>query len=114
MDQIINDLNGKVVIDVDPGACRLRSQVIGWMNDSGKLEVIITSDCKFVQQLGKILGQMEPMEVLHMPFSENLVYAKGGGVLKHATCPVPLAILKCLEVAAGLGVKKDVHLTFRS
>ena len=111
-----DSMNGfeKIIVDVDPGACRLHSQVTGWMDNEGLLRVSITSDCRYVVEFGKGLQPMDPMEVLRMPYSENSVYIEGGKTLKHATCAVPLAVLKCLEVAGGMGIKRDVHLTFQS
>jgi hypothetical protein len=108
------DARDKVIVNVDPGACRLHSQVIGWIDDDGKLRVQITSECRSVVEFGKRLPSMDILDVLRMPYSENCVYVEGGKTLKHATCAVPLAVLKCLEVAGGMGVKKDVHLTFQS
>ena len=113
LDKNLISSENKVIINVDPGACRLCSQVIGWMDDEGMLRVEITSDCRAVMEFGRRLPPMNVMEVLKMPYSENRVYVEGGKVLKHATCAVPLAVLKCLEVAGGMGVKKDIHLTFQ-
>lgn len=114
LDRSLVGTRDRVIVNVDPGACRLLSQVIGWIDDDGLLRVEITSDCKFVTEFGKRLPPLDVMEVLKMPYSENHIYVQGGKTLKHATCPIPLAVLKCLEVAGGMGVKKDVHLTFRS
>ncbi len=108
------DGRDKVIMNVDPGACRLHSKVIGWMDDDGMLRVHITSDCRSVVEFGKHLRPMEVMEVLRMPYCENSIYLEGGRTLKHATCAVPLAVLKCLEVAGGMGVKRGIHLTFQS
>jgi hypothetical protein len=55
---------------------------------------------------------MEMMDVLRMPYSENKVYEIGGRTLKHSTCPLPMALLKGFEVAAGLGLKRDVVVAF--
>jgi hypothetical protein len=108
------NVRDKVIVNVDPGACRLHSHVVGWIDDDGKLRVHITSDCRHVVEFGEHIPPMDILEVLRMPYSENCVYVEGGKALKHATCAVPLAVLKCLEVAGGMGVKKDVHLTFQS
>ena len=108
------EMTDKVIVNVDPGACRLHSKVIGWIDDDGKLRVHITSDCKSVVELGKRLHPLDVMEVFRMPYSENSVYVEAGKTLKHSTCAVPLAVLKCLEAAGGMAVKKDVHLTFQS
>jgi hypothetical protein len=90
------DESQKVIVNVDPGVCRLQSQVIGWMDDDGKLKVRITSDCRHVVEFGKRLHLMDVLEVLRMPYYENGIYFEGARILKHATFAVPFAILKCL------------------
>jgi hypothetical protein len=107
------DVSDKVVVNVDPGACRLHSQIIGWIDDDGKLKAHITSDCKYVVEFGKHLHPMDVMEVLRMPYCENTIYIEAGMTLKHSTCAVPLALLKCLEATGGMAVKRDVLLTFQ-
>ena len=109
-----SETRNKVVMDVDPGACRLHSQVTGWLDEEGKLRVQITSTCRSVVEFGRRLPPMDVMDVLRMPYCENIIYIEGGRTLKHATCAVPLAVLKCLEVVGEMGVKKDIHLTFQS
>jgi hypothetical protein len=52
------------------------------------------------------------MDVMKMPFSDNKVYVTGGRTLKHSTCPLPMAVLKGFEVAAGLALKRDVTVIF--
>ncbi len=46
-----------------------------------------------------------------MPINENPIYVCAGQHLPHSACPVPCALIKGLEVASGLGLKKDVHMT---
>ena len=47
-----------------------------------------------------------------MGILNNPVYLAAGRHLKHAACPVPAAVLKALEVEAGLNVKKDATIVF--
>ena len=52
------------------------------------------------------------MEVMTMPYAENKVYITGGRTLKHSTCPMPMAVLKGFEAAAGLALKRDIAVVF--
>lgn len=101
----------RVTLSVDPGVCRFKATVECWMED-GKLRCHIRSGCKHVQDFGVALGPCDMMEALHMPFADNKVYLVGGKTLKHATCPLPMAVLKGFEVASGLALKRDVLVTF--
>ena len=42
---------------------------------------------------------------------QNPVYITASEHLNHSACPVACATLKAIEVAADLGLKRDVHLT---
>jgi len=101
----------KVKLNVDPGVCRFKASVECWMEE-GKLRCNIKSGCAHVQEFGEALGSYDMMEALHMPFADNKIYLVGGKTLKHSTCPLPMAVLKGFEVAAGLALKKDVMVTF--
>jgi Family of unknown function (DUF6951) len=101
----------RVFLNVDSGVCRFKARIECWMED-GLLRCSIVSGCKHVQDFATSLEPMEMMDVLHMPFSENKVYIVGGRTLKHTTCPLPMAVLKGFEVAAGLALKRDVIVTF--
>jgi hypothetical protein len=101
----------RVTLHVDPGVCRFKAKIECWTDDM-LLRCEITSGCKHVQDFADALEPMELMDVLHMPFSENKVYVIGGRTLKHSTCPLPMAALKGMEVAAGLALKRDVIVSF--
>lgn len=101
----------KVTLHVDSGVCRFKARIECWMEE-GQLRCSISSGCKHVQDFAAALEPYDMMDVMRMPFSENKVYIVGGRTLKHSTCPVPMAMLKGCEVAAGLALKRDVTVTF--
>ena len=103
----------RVSLHVDPGVCRFKAKIECWM-EGDQLRCHISSGCKHVQDFAEALAKekLEMMDAMRMPFSENKVYAIGGRTLKHATCPLPMAALKGMEVAAGLGLKRDVLVSF--
>jgi hypothetical protein len=102
---------GKVSLSVDSGVCRFNAKVECWLEE-GLLRSTIKSGCKHVQDFAAALGPCEIMDTMKMPFSDNKVYIVGGKTLKHSTCPLPMAVLKGFEVAAGLALKRDVHVVF--
>jgi hypothetical protein len=112
MTPVTND-NGCLSVIVDPGACRFKSRVTACF-DEGGVRIDVTSDCPHVNLLAQRLTDLhlQPFDALKMPWNANVVYLECGRVLKHATCPLPLAILKCIEAATGLAVQKDVSIKF--
>mgnify|MGYP005834438171 CR=1 FL=1 len=101
------------VVSVDAGACRFRTRIVG-QPDGNSVRLIISSDCPCVRQLAEELRTAEPFEALRMPFSKNPIFSRAEKFLKHATCPVPTAILKCIEAASDLALKKSVRIEFES
>ncbi len=101
----------KVSLNVDSGVCRFNAKVECWMEE-GLLKCSIISRCKHVQEFAEALEPCEMMDAMKMPFSDNKVYITGGKTLKHSTCPLPMAVLKGFDVAAGLALKRDVSVIF--
>ncbi len=73
---------------------------------------VLHSDCPQVRNLKQVLRRMEILDVMKMPYTENTVYQLCGEVLKHSSCPVPMAMVKCAEAAAELALKKPVTVEF--
>lgn len=102
----------QATVKVDPGVCRLHSTIQA-RTDGMLVEFeVLHSDCPQVRNLKKVLKQMEIWDVMKMPYSENAVYQLCGEVLKHSSCPVPMAMIKCAEAAAELALKKTVTVEF--
>lgn len=100
-----------VVMDVESGVCRFTARVTAYM-EGEQVRVSVESDCPQVRNFGdrvKVLGRFE---ALKMPFSENTVFLRGGETLRHSSCPIPTAVCKCAETAAGFALQKDVSLKF--
>lgn len=110
-DESRDDIGGDAAIKVDAGACRFRTKIMGTPEGS-KVALVIESDCPCVKELAKELKSLEIFESLRLPYSDNPVFRKASKTLRHSTCPVPVAILKCVEAAAGLALKRDVEMEF--
>lgn len=102
----------QATVKVDPGVCQLHSTIQA-RTDGLQVEfTVLKSDCPQVRNLKKVLRQMEIWDVMKMPYSENTVYQLCGEVLKHSSCPVPMAMIKCAEAAAELALKRAVTVEF--
>lgn len=111
-DRMDNNNNCReVVAAVDPGICRFNTFVTARI-EKGVVRIVLRSECPSVQELGRHLNTIEPFEALSMPYSRNPVYLISGNFLKHSACPVPVAILKSIEIVSGLALKRDVIIRF--
>ncbi len=107
-----NDGSEKVTMSIDPGVCRFKTKIITRYTD-GEVRYEIASDCPHVKKLGAEMKEgLSPMDALRMPFSANPIYERCGACLAHSACPIPSALIKSAEAAAGLGLKRNVKFEF--
>ena len=91
---------------VNPGVCGFTTTIEVDKVDKRRVKVVITSDCEMVTELGESFTEVDAGQAL-----------KQGQALSeyvHATCPVPIAVLKAIEAEAGLTVPCDVVILFDS
>jgi hypothetical protein len=96
---------------VDPGICGFPCEVEVKRQDGMRMTVGLTSQCVQVSKLGEAIGVLELKDIFSSPAS-NTVYKFSEAAGCHASCPVPLAILKCAEVEMGVALPKDVGMRF--
>jgi hypothetical protein len=92
---------------VDPGPCGFVTVIEAKKVAPQHVYVSITSDCESIKKLSSI-GIIDAANDLYGSYGKSKVYIKSAECIKHVACPVPCAILKAVEVEAGLAVPKDV------
>ena len=103
---------GEVKVVVDPGVCKLKTEIVATMDENMDIVYSISSECPNVK---KIIGQISNVpvfDVIKTPFVENPIYVICGN-LPHAACPVPCAIVKAGEAAGELALGKNVTIEFQ-
>ena len=99
----------KVVVAA--GACGFTSVIRAEKGRERTVDISVESGCAMVQKMAAEIASLTRRDAL-TGLTTNPVYLAAGRHLKHAACPVPAAVLKALEVEAGLNVKKDATITF--
>jgi hypothetical protein len=99
----------KVVVTA--GACGFTSVIRAVKRPERAIEISVESGCAMVQKMAAEITRLGRRDAL-TGILHNPVYLAAGRHLKHAACPVPSAVLKALEVEAGLNVEKDATITF--
>lgn len=93
-------------VQVDPGACGFMALITAAARDDGTVAVVIDSECRLLDGLA---GPVEPLA---------LVRGRANGDWSracercHAACLVPVAVVKAVEVEAGLNLPRDAGLRF--
>src|SRR5512135_183839 len=68
----------------------------------------IQSDCEAIQRLAGDLQQVNPYKEISARRAVPATLQAGMKFCTHAACPVPVGIIKAVEVEAGLAIPKDV------
>jgi len=97
-------------VRVTPGVCGFSTCVNAQADAAYNVSIEIESDCKLVSKLAEVLTQVSAFEEVSPPMTNTATYKAAAASKLHCACPVPAAILKAVEVAAGLALPADVHI----
>ena len=99
---------------IEAGICGFTTTVKAVSLPSRKVRVTITSDCEDVAKMGGQLEELSWLDLLRKRGDGYSAYQAAIQKVKHITCPVPVGILKAIEVEAGLALPKDVAIQFKT
>lgn len=97
---------------VDAGVCKMKTLITAKDNGAGMVDIQIKSDCPNVLKLSWKIEPMSPYSEVEAEFSKSEVYKIADATIPHTACPVPAGIIKALEVAGDLGLKRDATIRF--
>jgi len=92
---------------VEAGICGHKTTIEGNSSDMMNIKLEITSTCSYIQKLAEELRRVEAIQEIGSLLGTQ-TYQKAAECIPHAACPVPSAIIKAIEVTAGLALPKDV------
>jgi len=98
---------------VDAGVCKMKTIITAKANDMGLVELDIKSDCPYILKMSWRLEPISPYAEVESEFYKSEVYKLAQEApIPHTACPVPSAMIKAIEVAGDLGLKRDVSIKF--
>ena len=101
-------------VEINPGVCGFMTTVSAKKLDQRKVELHIESDCEDIQRMAQKLTEVDPFNEISHKRGAPEILAQGALHCKHAACPVPVGIVKVVEVAAGLALPRDVYMTIKA
>ena len=99
-------------VTVKAGICGRTTIVHAEENDDMTVKITLESDCPMVMR-NAVPDAIVPWDEVGLPMNQTTVYKWASENLAHAACHVPCAIIKSVEVAGGLGLKKDVFIEIK-
>lgn len=89
----------------------MRTRIVAVLGDDFRVSLSIETDCPNIERIKVSLGPVDPVAEVSGGIGGSAVYEWAKG-LPHAACPVPCALVKCVEAEGGLGLKRNVSMTF--
>lgn len=96
-------------VDVFAGICGFHTTILAQANDD-MVQIKMVSECPAINRLGEHLTEVDPFQEITFRRGGPLTLQMGAQHCSHTACPVPVGILKAVEVAAGLALPKDVTI----
>jgi hypothetical protein len=96
--------------EICSGVCGFNTTVEARKDGVGQVELTIESDCKGIQRLSAELTQVDPFREFTYRGEGPLTFEVAAEYCSHAACPVPVGIIKAVEIEAGLALPADVSI----
>ena len=99
-------------LNVNPGVCGLQCTVTAEKKGRKDVTVSVETKCAAVNKMIEALEQ--PLDGFAVCFNkpgQGPVYC-AAEKLAHAACPVPAALIKCIEAECGLALPRSVSFEF--
>ena len=97
---------------VKAGACGQETTLEARKVDPTHVAFEITTTCEHIQALAEALGEVDVAHDMACRLDETQVYGLAAEHVCRNSCIVPAAILKAMEVTAGIFLPGDCEVTF--
>jgi hypothetical protein len=98
----------------DAGICGFTTTNTTASEDRQRGFISYETQCPHAAKARAELTEVDAYQELFKKPHETKVYQSLSAHLPHATCPLYSGFLKAVEVAAGLALPKDAHITIES
>ena len=92
--------------EITSGICGFTATVHTRM-EGRKCHVSVESECDAIQRLGEALQEVEPFQEISFRGEGPQTLKMGAKHCYHTACPVPVGIIKAIEIEAGLALPAD-------
>ncbi len=95
--------------EIHPGNCGFKTTIEA--RDDGRLcKISIVSECAASQRLAQELTEVNPMQEISFRRGMPRALELGAKYCSHTACPVPIGIIKTVEVEAGLALPGEATI----
>ena len=92
--------------EIDSGICGFHASVETHM-DGSRVTISVQSECDAIQRLAEELTEVDPWQEITFRGEGPKTLRAGAKHCYHPACPVPVGIIKAIEIEAGLALPAD-------
>lgn len=96
--------------EIKPGICGFTTTVEVCKTGIRSTSLTVKSDCPQIRELAAKLTDLDPFREISFLGEGPAVFQEAARTLRHPACPVPVGIIKAIEVEAGLALPRDVEI----
>ncbi len=96
--------------EICSGVCGFNTTVEAQKDGAGQVLLTIESECSAIERLSVELTEVDPLQEFTHRGKGPLTLQLAARHCSHAACPVPVGIIKAIEVEAGLALPADVSI----
>ena len=93
--------------EIHAGICGFKT-VVETTLENEVCKIKIESECQAIQRMAAELTEVDPYREISFRRKTPLTLEKGAKFCTHAACPVPVGIIKAIEVESELALPADV------
>jgi hypothetical protein len=98
-------------VTVEPGQCGYTANIeVDFDSAKGSCSVGIQTSCPNLREFASCLHEVRPAE--EGCWDKSSVHQLMRGTCSHTACPVPIGVIKAVQVAAGFKKPVDAHIRF--
>jgi hypothetical protein len=95
--------------EIFAGNCGYNTEVEATM-DGKVVKINIASECPAMQKMAEELTEVDPYKEISFRRAMPKIHEAGHKHCTHAACPVPVGIIKAVEIEAKLALPTDVTI----
>ena len=99
-------------VKINPGVCGMDCTVEVTKADRMNYNVKVDCPCKMINEMAGALETVNLRDALK-PQTQSKIYEAAADSKTHPVCPVPMAILKAIEVESGMALPRPVNMEFQ-
>jgi hypothetical protein len=95
---------------IEAGICGHYAEIEAQADENYQVRLSIESSCQHIQKLAANLSEVNALNEISFRRGAPEILEKGAEFCTHASCPVPVGIIKTVEVAAGLALPQTATI----